>query len=101
MVLVYPYLKKMPDFEKFGMTSQLRRAIISIPANIAEGAGRNSEKELKQFLHIALGSSYEAETLLLVCLDQNYLQAEETTKLLLELGFIQKQIHGFIKNLKS
>jgi four helix bundle protein len=56
--------KQFPKEERYGLTSQLQRAVISIPANIAEGIGRNYKKDTIQFLHIARGSLYEVETLL-------------------------------------
>jgi four helix bundle protein len=63
---------KFPDDEKFGLQSQIRRAAISIPTNIAEGNGRHSFKEDKQFLKIAKGSAYEVESLLLTAKDLGY-----------------------------
>jgi four helix bundle protein len=59
---VYLICQKLPQDEKFGLISQLKRSAISIPSNIAEGAGRNSNKEFIQFLGIANGSSYELQT---------------------------------------
>ena len=63
---VYRLTADFPKEEKYGLTSQIRRAAVSIPSNIAEGAGRNSKKEFVQFLAISNGSSYELQTQLLL-----------------------------------
>ena len=63
---VYDLIEKMPKTEQFSLTAQLRRAVISVPSNIAEGNGRVSAKEFKQFLSVAKGSVYEVETQLLI-----------------------------------
>ncbi|MBF9255225.1 four helix bundle protein [Pontibacter sp. 172403-2] len=60
--LVYKTTAQFPANEKYGLTSQINRSAVSIPSNIAEGAGRNSSKEFSQFLSIALGSAFELET---------------------------------------
>lgn len=59
---IYQITMDLPSIEKYGLTSQLRRAAISIPSNIAEGTGRNSKKEFIHFLNISTGSSHELET---------------------------------------
>jgi four helix bundle protein len=64
VTVVYDLMKKYPDDEKFGLVSQSKRAVISIPSNIAEGIGRNYKKDTIQFLHIARGSLYELDTLI-------------------------------------
>ncbi len=64
---VYLLTKKLPKEEIYGLTSQVRRCAVSIPSNIAEGAGRNSDNEFIHFLSIANGSSYELETQLMLC----------------------------------
>ena len=63
---VYDLIEKMPKTEQFSLAAQLRRAVISVPSNIAEGNGRVSAKEFKQFLSVAKGSVYEVETQLLI-----------------------------------
>ena len=64
---VYKRTRSFPKEELFGLSDQMRRAVVSIPSNIAEGAGRNSDKEFKRFLFIANGSIAELETQLLIC----------------------------------
>lgn len=67
--LVYQVVSELPYDEKFGLTSQIKRSCISIPSNIAEGAGRNSNKEFIYFLSVANGSSYELLTQLQLAID--------------------------------
>ena len=68
VTVVYDLVKKYPDNEKFGLVSQTKRAVVSIPSNIAEGIGRNYKKDTIQFLHIARGSLYELDTLFEIAL---------------------------------
>ncbi|MCF8275840.1 MAG: four helix bundle protein [Flavobacteriales bacterium] len=65
--LIYIFSSELPSDEKFNITSQLKRASVSIPLNLAEGAGRNSDKEFRHFLHIARGSLSEVNTVLDLC----------------------------------
>ncbi len=96
---VYKYTKRFPSEEKFGLTSQLNRSSVSIPSNIAEGAGRESKKEFSQFLSVAMGSCFEAETQVLLANRFGFL-SEVETKLLLEMsGEIQRMIAGLKKSL--
>ena len=80
---VYRLTKLLPADERFALTDQIRRAVISIPSNIAEGHGRQTEKEFKQFLSIAKGSVSEVETQLLICTRLNYLTEEQTEQTLM------------------
>lgn len=64
--LVYKLIEQLPSDERYGLTNQIKRSVISIPSNIAEGAGRNSNKEFKHFLSIANGSAYELQTQLIL-----------------------------------
>jgi four helix bundle protein len=98
---VYKFTNNFPKEELFGITSQIRRAAVSIPSNIAEGAARTSKKEFNKFLSIALGSASELETQILISKNLDYLTAENFEILIDELTIIQKMIHGLMKNLKS
>ena len=73
---IYQITNKFPNSEIYGLTSQLRRSAISIPSNIAEGQGRNSSKEFRQFLAIALGSLAELETQVIIAKEIGYLTGE-------------------------
>ena len=72
----YSITRTFPDEEKFGMISQIRRAAVSVPANISEGAARNYDKEFVQFLYTSLGSLSELETLFLIALNLNFITNE-------------------------
>jgi four helix bundle protein len=98
---VYQLTEDFPSSEKFGLIAQIRRCAVSVPSNIAEGCGRNSDKELIRFLDIALGSAFELETQLLLCQSLQFGEREVINGLIEELHQIQKMINGFMKTLKS
>lgn len=77
---VYKLSQKLPSEEKFGLKSQITRAAVSIPSNIAEGSSRNSEVEFKRFLEIAMGSLFELETQLIIVQELNLINSEELKK---------------------
>jgi four helix bundle protein len=97
---IYQVTAKFPPTEMYGLTNQLRRAAISIPSNIAEGQGRNSFKEFKQFLAIALGSLAELETQLIISHEIGYLTLDDYGKLSAALDTIRKMIKAFANSLK-
>jgi four helix bundle protein len=85
---IYRATEKLPSIEKFGLISQINRCTVSIPSNIAEGAGRNSPKEFKQFLGIAIGSSFELETQLIISKNIGYISEEKLNNLMIQLAEI-------------
>ena len=95
---IYEITKNFPKGEMFGLTSQIRRAAISIPSNIAEGAARKNKLEFIQFLHIALGSYSELETQLIIAGNLKYLEYD---KLSSELSMIGKMLVKLIQYHKS
>jgi len=98
VVEIYRLTSKFPKEEKYGLINQMRRAAVSIPSNIAEGAGRNSDKENLQFLHIALGSLSELDTQLIVSEKLDY---GKTSKEIEMLMTIKSKLINYIKYLKS
>ena len=90
---VYEATKSFPKEELFGLTSQLRRAVSSIPTNFAEGCGSNSEKEFARYLNIAIASSSEVEYLLLLTKDLQFLSLETYKVLEEKVIQIRKQIY--------
>ena len=97
---IYQITTKFPPAEIYGLTNQMRRAAISIPSNIAEGQGRNSFKEFKQFIAIALGSLAELETQLIISHEIGYLNREDFSKLLAALDNIRKMLKALANSLK-
>lgn len=91
--------KSFPIDEKFGLISQINRAGVSIPSNIAEGTSRNSNKDFSRFLQIALGSCFEIETQLMLAFEFGYVSKEKSEELIKLVKEIQKMIKGFIYNL--
>lgn len=83
------------------MTSQIRRCVISIPSNIAEGAAKDSQKDFLRFLQISLGSSFELESHLLLCTDLKLLNKEKTESHLESIERLQKRISSMIKYVKT
>lgn len=98
---VYRLTKLFPPEEKYGLVPQIRRAAVSIPSNIAEGAARNTRKEFANFLHTAQGSLSELDTQLEISLGLSYLTTESLEPLRTLTEIVDKMLTGLIKSLKS
>jgi four helix bundle protein len=96
---IYLITKKFPDEELYGITSQIRRSAVSIPANIAEGCGRNTNPDLNRFLDISNGSSFELETLMILSSDLDFITDEDFLKIDSQIQEIQKMIYSFKQTL--
>jgi four helix bundle protein len=96
---VYKVTLKIPQEEKYGLISQLRRAAVSVPSNIAEGYSRMTTKDYVKFLAIARGSNCEVETQLLICKRLNYLSNEDVLTAMSLIGEIGKMISVMINKL--
>ncbi len=98
---IYRVTKQFPKEELFGLMSQLRRAAVSIPSNIAEGKGRLSKGEFRQFLGNARGSLAEVETQILIAQNLSYLNGPETNKLLAMVEEVGKVLNGLLSAVKN
>jgi four helix bundle protein len=98
---IYRASSTFPNAERFGLTSQLRRATLSVPTNIAEGPKRKSGVEFARFLNIAEGSLSETEYLLIVSRDLGYLKAELVAKKLQEVSEILRMLNGLRRKLSE
>ena len=98
---IYKATVKFPAHEIYGLVSQLRRAAVSVPSNIAEGQGRNSRGEFKQFLGNARGSLLEIETQLLIARNLDYLGENEAQALLLQSGEVFRIVNGLLASLDT
>ncbi|MGE5248671.1 MAG: four helix bundle protein [Bacteroidota bacterium] len=98
---VYRATSGFPKEELYGLTSQIRRAAASIPANIAEGAGRGTQAELARFCHIAGGSASEFDYHLTLAHDLGYLEPEIYSELAASANEIKRMLHGFERAVKS
>lgn len=98
---IYKMTKEFPKEELFGLTSQMRRASISIASNIAEGCGRGSNKEYAQFIQIALGSAYEIDYQLLLAKDLGYINAEKYDGLNERADKTKRQLAALLKKIRE
>ena len=98
VTLLYKVTDSFPKSELYGLTSQLRRAAVSIPSNIAEGASRNHKKEFIQYLYISLASASEVDTQLVISSNLNFINEKELSILSNKLNEISKMLQGLIKS---
>jgi four helix bundle protein len=98
---IYVLTNDFPDKEKFGLISQINRCAVSIPSNIAEGAGRSSKKEFSLFLGYSLASSFELETQLIISSNLKFISEDKKEKIINDLSIIQRKIYSLIKSLKK
>lgn len=101
VVDTYKITEKFPSREVFGLTSQLRRAIVSVTSNISEGFSRRTSKEKSQFYFIALGSLTEFQNQILITKDVNYINTEEYEDLEKRFTEVGKMINGLLKKFKT
>jgi four helix bundle protein len=93
---VYSLIKEIPSDERFGLKSQVAKCSVSVPSNIAEGSGRGTNKDFSRFLDIALGSSYELETQLIIIKDVFNIDSESV---IIECQQVQRMIFNFKKRI--
>jgi four helix bundle protein len=98
---IYRLTATFPSTELYGLSSQMQRAAISIPSNIAEGSQRTSDKEFANFLLIARGSIAELETQILLAIELQYVPVEKVQGILDELDAISRMLHSFVSTLKA
>lgn len=98
---IYKELKYFPQEEQFNIISQIKRASLSVPTNIAEGCGRETQKELLRFLYISSGSTHELEYLILVSKELGFLSKEKADLLLDKIQQIKKMLASLINKIKQ
>jgi four helix bundle protein len=98
---IYRITKDFPSSELYGLVSQMRRSSSSIPTNIAEGCGRNTEKDFARFLDNAMGSASEFEYQLILAYDLKYIPQDTYEKTNAELTEIKRMLNAFIQKLRN
>lgn len=98
---IYVLVEQLPTTEKFGLKSQITRAAVSIPSNIAEGCSRNSEIEFKRFLEIAMGSLFEVHTQLIIIQELNFIKPEDLEIIFKDIETQGKMINALINTIKK
>lgn len=93
--------EKLPEKEKYNLVSQMQRTAISIVSNISEGVGRNTKKDIGQFMYVARGSVYELETQIYLCIDLGYFKEAELQHAFQQIEKVRKLLSGFINYLQK
>lgn len=101
VLTIYRSTREFPKEEMYGLTSQIRRAALSIPTNIAEGSGRDSNPDFLRFLHMAMGSASELDYLLQLTCDLEYIDQNNYENLSEELTNLRRMLNAFIQKIKS
>ncbi|MCE2787445.1 MAG: four helix bundle protein [Bacteroidota bacterium] len=101
VISTYKIMQLFPSAEKFELSSQMRRAAVSVPSNIAEGCSRNSAVEFKRFLEIAIGSTFELETQLIIAGKLGYISELKLDQEIKSIHELQKRINRLISKIKS
>ncbi len=96
VITVYSLLKSLPAEEKYALSDQIRRSVVSVPSNIAEGHGRNSDNEFIKFLYISRGSLLELETQIEICFRLNYITALQRNDIMDTISQVTKMINALI-----
>ena len=97
---VYRIIKLLPSDERYALIDQIKRSSVSIPSNIAEGRGRNSDKEFLRFLNIANGSAYELETQLIICQRLGYIKSDQLLRVFQLCDEVCRMLNAINKKLK-
>lgn len=98
---IYDIVDKFPNYERYGLANQMERAAVSIPSNIAEGCGRQSDKEFYYFLHIAKGSMYELQTQLYIASGRGYMSDEDMEEINHMIDDLGKMISGLLRRVEE
>ena len=98
---IYKATQEFPKYELYGLTSQIRRACVSIPANIAEGCGRSGDAEFARFLQIAMGSANELEYHILLGQDLEFIECPTYERLANDVTEVKRMLASFIKKLNA
>ncbi len=98
---IYKITKRFPDEERYGLISQIRRAVVSVPSNIAEGYGRKTTPDYLRALYIAYGSNCELVTQILLSGDLGYIKSEELKKIHQDIGEVERMLKALIKSLEN